>query len=122
MKPPGSQSSLFGDAQHSNPAENRSPGPLPIYEALRPTTWEDFIGQEHLVAPGWALRLWIDQDQLPSMILWGPPGSGKTTLARLIARLTQLPFVPFSAVTSGIKEVKETLALAQQNHLAYKGC
>lgn len=113
------QTALFAAPLPPTPvgAGDRTPRPLP--EVLRPTTWEQFIGQEHLVAPGSPLRMWVEQGPLPSMILWGPPGSGKTSLARLIASQTPFPFVPFSAVTSGIKEVKETLAQAQKTHARY---
>src|SRR3989344_7840857 len=78
----------------------------PLADRMRPETWEDFIGQSHIIGPGTVLRNAIEKDLIPSMILWGPPGSGKTSLARLIARLTQSHFVQFSAVTGGVKEVR----------------
>jgi putative ATPase len=81
---------------------------------MRPQTLEEFIGQDHLVGPGQPLRVLIETDELTSMILWGPPGSGKTTLARLIARLTRCEFVPFSAVLAGIKEIKQVMAGAER--------
>ncbi|MDX1980956.1 MAG: replication-associated recombination protein A [Bryobacteraceae bacterium] len=87
----------------------------PLAERMRPRTLDEYIGQEHILGPGKALRMQIEQDRLSSMILWGPPGVGKTSLARLIARLTKCDFVPFSAVTSGIKEVKAIMAEAEQN-------
>jgi putative ATPase len=81
----------------------------PLAERMRPDTWEGFVGQHHILAPGKPLRVQIERDQLQSLILWGPPGVGKTTLARLIARLTRADFVPFSAVLAGIKEIKAVM-------------
>ncbi|MBX5494720.1 MAG: replication-associated recombination protein A, partial [Bryobacteraceae bacterium] len=77
-----------------------------------------YVGQEHILGPGKPLRSQIERDQLTSIILWGPPGVGKTTLARLIARLTRADFVPFSAVLSGIKEIKAVMADAERNRRA----
>jgi len=88
----------------------------PLAERMRPTTLEDFVGQQHILAPGKPLRRQIERDQLTSIILWGPPGVGKTTLARIIARLTHCDFIPFSAVLSGIKEIKAVMADAERNH------
>jgi len=82
----------------------------PLAERMRPDTWEGFVGQQHILAPGKPLRVQIERDQLQSLILWGPPGVGKTTLARLIARLTRADFIPFSAVLAGIKEIKAVMA------------
>lgn len=87
----------------------------PLAERMRPRTLDEYMGQEHILGPGKPLRRAIERDQLSSMILWGPPGVGKTSLARLIARLTKSDFMPFSAVTSGIKEVKAIMAEAEQN-------
>ncbi len=96
-----------------------SPGPVdkdrPLADRMRPETLEEFVGQEHILGPGKPLRVQLERDQLGSIILWGPPGSGKTTLARIIARLTRSDFVPFSAVLSGIKEVKAVMAEAERN-------
>ena len=87
----------------------------PLAERMRPERWEDFSGQEHILGPGKPLRAQIERGELGSIILWGPPGVGKTTLARLIARVTRSDFVPFSAVLSGIKEVKTVMAEAERN-------
>ena len=78
----------------------------PLANRLRPESLEEYVGQQQLVAPGRVLRRLIDADQIPSMIFWGPPGVGKTTLARIIARHTRAEFINFSAVTSGIKEIR----------------
>lgn len=86
----------------------------PLAERIRPETLEGFLGQDHLVGPGKPLRVQIESDELSSLILWGPPGSGKTTLARIIARLTESEFVPFSAVLSGIKEIKGVMTGAER--------
>jgi putative ATPase len=93
--------------------EEASSGPSPLAERMRPQTIEEFIGQQDLLGPGKPLRLAIERDELGSMILWGPPGCGKTTLARLIARRTHAEFVAFSAVLSGIREIKEVMAAAE---------
>jgi putative ATPase len=81
---------------------------------MRPHTLEEYAGQEHILAPGKPLRAQIDHDQLTSMILWGPPGVGKTSLAQLIARITRCEFVSFSAVLTGIKEIKAIMADAER--------
>ena len=85
----------------------------PLAERMRPRTLDEFIGQEKLLGPGKPLRVQIESDHLGSMLFWGPPGCGKTTLARLIARLTKSEFISFSAVLSGIKEIKEVMAAAE---------
>lgn len=95
--------------------EPDSSAPRPLAERLRPETLDQVVGQRHLLAPGRPLRTMADQDRLKSMILWGPPGVGKTTIARLLARHSQADFVPFSAVLSGIKEIKAVMADAERN-------
>ena len=85
----------------------------PLADRMRPRNLDEFIGQEELLGPGKPLRTQIKRDDLSSMLLWGPPGCGKTTLARIIARRTRSGFVPFSAVLSGIKEIKEVMAKAE---------
>ena len=84
----------------------------PLASRLRPQRLEDFVGQEHLLGPGKMLRQIIEKDQISSMIFWGPPGVGKTTLASIIANRTKADFINFSAVTSGIKEIKEVMSQA----------
>jgi putative ATPase len=96
-------------AEPDVPAANQ-----PLAERMRPRTLDEFIGQEKLLGPGKSLRVQIENDNLGSMLFWGPPGCGKTTLARLIARLTSSEFVSFSAVLVGIKEIKEVMAVAEQ--------
>ena len=85
----------------------------PLAERMRPRTLDEFVGQDALIGPGRPLRSAIEQDRLQSIILWGPPGTGKTTLARLIATATRARFVAFSAVLSGIKEIREVMAEAE---------
>jgi putative ATPase len=85
----------------------------PLAERMRPRTLDEFIGQEKLLGPGKPLRMQIESDNIGSMLFWGPPGCGKTTLARVIARLTRSDFVSFSAVLAGIKEIKEVMAAAE---------
>jgi len=101
--------SLFEEEQPNSP-----PPDAPLADRLRPQTLDEVLGQGHLLDPGKPLRTAIERDQVPSMILWGPPGVGKTTLARIIAKMTKSTFVPFSAVLSGIKEIKEIMAAAER--------
>ena len=111
--------SLFEDLEDTGlprrSAEGAKAG-TPLAERMRPRTLEEVVGQEALVGEKGFLRRAIAADRVPSLIFWGPPGSGKTTLARLIAAATSSRFVPFSAVTSGIKEVKEVMAEAARLH------
>src|ERR1700719_1277481 len=93
--------------------EAESQAGRPLADRMRPRTLDEFIGQEELLGPGKPLRTQIERDDLSSMLLWGPPGCGKTTLARIIAKSTRAEFIPFSAVLSGIKEIKEVMAKAE---------
>ncbi len=101
--------SLFDPPPPEDPVP---PDTAPLAERMRPRDLDAFVGQERAVGPGTPLRDAIERDALGSLILWGPPGSGKTTLARIIARRTRAVFVPFSAVMSGIKEVREVMERA----------
>lgn len=89
--------------------------PQPLAARLRPATLDEYVGQAHLIGPGKVLRRLISSDQISSMIFWGPPGVGKTTLARIIANQTRATFIDFSAVTSGIKEIKTVMQQAEEN-------
>jgi len=101
--------SLFDTTLPSVPDPKR-----PLAERMRPERLEDYIGQDHILGPGKPLRRQIERDELTSIILWGPPGVGKTTLATLVARVTKCEFIPFSAVLSGIKEIKQVMADAER--------
>jgi putative ATPase len=103
--------SLFDTSPPGSPAADKK---RPLAERMRPERLEDLVGQEHILGPGKPLRQQIERDELSSVILWGPPGVGKTTLAHLIARLTNCEFIPFSAVLSGIKEIKAVMADAEK--------
>jgi len=102
--------SLFAKLE---PEENTGAAGQPLAERMRPRTLDEFTGQEVLLGPGKPLRTQIEHDEIGSMILWGPPGCGKTTLARLIARMTHSEFAAFSAVLTGIKEIKDVMAAAE---------
>ena len=101
-----------------DPEENAGGVGQPLAERMRPRTLDEFTGQEALLGPGKPLRIQIEHDDIGSMILWGPPGCGKTTLARLIARMTHSEFAAFSAVLTGIKEIKEVMAAAEHTRRA----
>src|SRR5215207_2669959 len=97
-----------GDVEHPDAPDR------PLAERMRPRTLDEFVGQESLVGPGRPLRRAIEEDRLRSIILWGPPGTGKTTLARLIATVTKAHFIAFSAVLSGIKEIRAVMTEAEE--------
>jgi putative ATPase len=108
-------SSLFDDVDDDSGRAREAPAPgTPLAERMRPRTLDEVVGQDEILAPGKLLREAIERDLVQSIILWGPPGTGKTTLARVIAEMTQARFVPFSAVLAGIKEIKEVMAAAQE--------
>lgn len=94
---------------------NSSQDPRPLAEKMRPQIIEDFVGQEHLLAPGKILRQLLQSNYLPSLLLWGPPGTGKTTLARILAQSTNACFIFFSAVLGGVKEIRQIVEEARQN-------
>src|SRR5579862_9737454 len=102
--------SLFAKLE---PEEGSGAANQPLAERMRPRKLDEFTGQEALLGPGKPLRTQIERDDIGSMILWGPPGCGKTTLARLIARMTHSEFIAFSAVLTGIKEIKDVMAAAE---------
>jgi putative ATPase len=102
--------SLFG----TTPESQQPAGPRPLADRMRAETLEEYVGQLHILGPGKPLRQQIERDELHSMILWGPPGSGKTTLATIIALKTRSEFVRFSAVLAGIREIKDVMAAAEK--------
>ena len=101
--------SLFATTPDQN-----APGARPLADRMRPRTLDEFVGQEHLVGPGKPLRVQIERDDPGSMIFWGPPGTGKTTLAKIIAAVTKAEFIEFSAVLAGIKEIKQVMLDAER--------
>ena len=92
-------------------------GLAPLADRMRPQTLEDYVGQSQLLGEGMILRRMLEKDMVSSMIFWGPPGVGKTTLARIIANRTKSNFVNFSAVTSGIKEIKDIMKQAEESRI-----
>lgn len=105
--------SLF-DASPLRAGEGDNASARPLADRMRPQTLDEYIGQEHILGPGKPLRAQVESGHLTSLILWGPPGSGKTTLASLIAQKSGSDFIPFSAVLSGIKEIKSVMADAEK--------
>jgi putative ATPase len=95
-------------------ADSAADATRPLADRMRPRTLNEYVGQEHLVGPGKPLRTQVDRDDTGSMIFWGPPGTGKTTLAKIIAHLTKAEFIEFSAVLAGIKEIKQVMADAER--------
>ena len=104
---------MTADLFERPPPQGRG-APAPLADRMRPRSLKEFVGQEHLLGEGKILRAALETGELPSLILWGPPGSGKTTLAFLLAERVKAAFVPFSAVTSGIKEIREVIARAER--------
>ena len=98
----------------SAPQEEAVDKSRPLADRMRPRTLDEFVGQEHILGPAKSLRIQIERDDIGSLIFWGPPGVGKTTLAKIIARMTHADFVEFSAVLSGIKEIKQVMADAER--------
>ncbi len=103
--------SLFQNIPRNDPAVDKT---RPLADRMRPRTLDEFVGQEHILAPGKPLRVQIERDDTGSLIFWGPPGVGKTTLAKIIAGMTHADFIEFSAVMSGIKEIKQVMADAER--------
>src|SRR5207245_2187585 len=103
--------SLFQPIPNASAATDRT---RPLADRMRPRTLEEYVGQEHLIEPGKPLRTQIERDDTGSLIFWGPPGTGKTTLAKIIANLTKAEFIEFSAVLAGIKEIKQVMADAER--------
>jgi len=107
--------SLFRNLPGADPPDEKNArGRRPLADRMRPQTLDEFVGQEHLLGPGKPLRVQIERDDPGSMIFWGPPGVGKTTLAHIIAHMTRAEFVEFSAVLAGIKEIKQVMADAER--------
>ncbi len=109
--------SLFDASPPPRPESHVEPSveaDRPLADRMRPQTLDEYVGQEHILGPGKPLRAQIESGHLTSLILWGPPGSGKTTLAALIAQRNRSDFIPFSAVLSGIKEIKAVMADAEK--------
>src|SRR5947207_12143283 len=102
------------DSLFPDPPSRTSKAAAPLAERMRPRTFDELVGQEEILGPGKPLREAIERDLLQSIILWGPPGTGKTTLARIVADMTKATFVSFSAVLSGIKEIRDVMSGAEK--------
>src|SRR3984893_13373232 len=102
------------------PPAEKKPALFPLPERMRPRTLAEIAGQKHILGPNTLLREAIETDQVPSLILWGPPGSGKTTLARVIAAATRAELVALSAVDSGITDIREAIAQAERRLSAHR--
>ncbi len=113
-KPKGPQPDMFGES-----ARAQAQREAPLAARMRPRTFDEFVGQEHLIGEGRVLRRVIDADQIPSIILWGPPGSGKTTLARIVATQTKSHFEPISAVTAGVADLRRVVHEARERRGMY---
>jgi putative ATPase len=117
---PSSNDDLFDFAEKTDgfqtPSADSGPGSVsrPLAYRMRPRTLDEFIGQERVLGPGKPLRQWVETDRVPSLVLWGPPGVGKTTLAQIVAHQTQSHFESMSAVLSGVKDIKEAVERAKQ--------
>ena len=102
---------------NSSISDNQNPQLLPLPERMRPTTLDSYVGQEHLVGVNGVLRKMVQTNQISSFILWGPPGVGKTTLARIVAKMLDRPFYTLSAISSGVKDVREVIEKCKNNNL-----
>ncbi len=115
-EPPPGATSPRGRTKAAGSEARRGPGlTAPLADRMRPQTFDEMVGQEHLIGPGRPLRQAIEAGQVPSLILWGPPGSGKTTLARVIAAIAHYRFVSYSAVMSGVAEIRQVVATARDH-------
>src|SRR5438874_5311366 len=114
MKPRSRDAEMSGSLFEDDKPPEGPAADAPLADRMRPQTLDEVVGQGHLLDPGKPLRTAIERDQVPSMIFWGPPGVGKTTLAQIIAKMTKSTFVSFSAVLSGIKEIKDIMAGAEK--------
>src|SRR5437016_14561758 len=106
--------SLFQSLADHRDKDQRDKGARPLADRMRPRTLDEFVGQEQVLTPGKPLRMQIERDDPGSIIFWGPPGVRKTTLAQIVAHITKADFIEFSAVLSGIKEIKQVMAEAEK--------